>query len=68
MEDVDSLTILKFKLEDSYEFRVMDKFVEPDEAKRLDKMINESKSLSEVFGEDYEELWIKTCPIFPTRG
>lgn len=46
---------------------VMDKFDEPDEPKRLDKMMKRSDEMK-AFYSDYKQLWIKTCPIFPTRG
>lgn len=64
----DSLTILKFRIGTDYSFHVMDKFDEPDEVKRLDKMIAYSEELADIFDDEYEQLWIKTCPVFPTRG
>lgn len=67
MGEVESLTILKYKLDGNYHFHVMDKFIEPDEPKRLDEMIYFASTLALEYGERYEELWIKTCPIFPTR-
>lgn len=67
MGEVDSLTILKYKLHGNFHFHVMDKFIEADEPKRLDLMIIFAATLAEQYGEDYEEIWIKTCPIFPTR-
>lgn len=67
MGEIESLTILKYKLDGNYMFHVMDKFTEPDEPKRLDEMIYFASTLALEYGERYEELWIKTCPIFPTR-
>lgn len=67
MGEIESLTILKYKLDGNYQFHVMDKFTEPDEPKRLDEMIYFASTLAAEYGERYEELWIKTCPIFPTR-
>lgn len=66
MGEVNSLTVLKYKVGKTYRFHVMDKFDESDEPKRLDKMIKKSASLA-LLHEDYEEIWIKTCPIFATR-
>lgn len=63
----DSLTIVKFRLGDKYDYKVFDKFDEKDETKRLDLAIAYSDSMADVMGDDYEQLWIKTCPIFPTR-
>lgn len=60
----DSVTILKFKLGDDYDFKVMDKLVEPDEVLRLDKMMALSQELKLRYGDAYEQLWIKTSPIF----
>lgn len=67
MGEVESLTILKYRNGKQFDYLVMDKFDEPDEPMRLDKMIAKSNEMS-VTMVDYEELWIKTCPIFPTRG
>tara|TARA_B100001245_G_scaffold236593_1_gene228603 strand:- start:3271 stop:3474 length:204 start_codon:yes stop_codon:yes gene_type:complete len=67
MDNTDSLTVLKYKLNGSYRFHVMDKFEEPDEVKRLDRMMAYSANLSELNGELYEELWIKTCPVFEIK-
>ena len=64
----DSVAILKYKLGGVFKFHVMDKFDEPDEAKRLDKMIEYAANLAELYNPDvYEELWIKICPIFATK-
>jgi len=63
----DSVTILKYRIGTAFRYHVMDKFDEPDEAKRLDRMIAYAATLAELNGDKYEELWIKTCPIFPTR-
>lgn len=59
----DSVTILKYKLASEYKFHVMDKFDEPDEVLRLDKMIEWSEGMAKDFNS-YEQLWIKTSPIF----
>lgn len=67
MGEIESLTILKYKLNGEFKFHVMDKFDEADEPDRLDKMIEYAAHLQALFGDSYEELWIKTCPIFPTR-
>ena len=67
MGETESLTILKYKLDGNYMFHVMDKFIEADEPARLDLMILFAAGLAEEYGDRYEELWIKTCPIFPTR-
>lgn len=67
MGESESLTILKYKLDGNYQFHVMDKFIEADEPKRLDLMIIFAADLASFYGDRYEELWIKTCPIFPTR-
>jgi hypothetical protein len=60
----DSLTILKYKLDDQYEFHVMDKFDYPDEVERLDAMVQHSVTLRSTYGARYKQLWIKTCPVF----
>jgi len=66
----DSVTILKYRVGRGvlaeYRFYVMDKFDEPDEPARLDKMMQYSDRLKAMYKE-YEQLWIKTCPIFPTK-
>lgn len=67
LQEFDSITVLKYRLGASFRYHVMDSFEEPDEPTRLDKMIAYSATLAELNGEKYEELWIKTCPIFPTR-
>jgi hypothetical protein len=67
MGEIESLTILKYALDGTFLFHVMDKFDEPDEPTRLDKMIQFAATLEAVHGEAYTEVWIKTCPIFPTR-
>lgn len=61
----DSVTILKYKLAGEYGFHVIDKFDEPDEPTRLDKMMEWSDSMANDFNT-YQQLWIKTCPIFAT--
>lgn len=61
-----NITILKYRIDDQYFFHVMDKFNEPDEVERLQKMINWSNSKSyecQINGQKYEQLWIKTTPI-----
>lgn len=63
----DSVTILKYRVGEVYNFAVYDKFDERDEAKRLDLMIELSRSMQEFYGDRYEQLWIKTCPIFAIR-
>lgn len=63
----DSVTILKYKLNGDFKFHVMDKFDGEVEANRLDRMIEYSYGLEKIYGELYQELWIKTCPIFATR-
>lgn len=63
----DSVTILKYKLNGHYKFHVMDKFDGEVEANRLDRMIEFSAVMADLHGDAYEELWIKTCPIFATR-
>lgn len=63
----DSVTILKYKLNGAFRFHVMDKFDEEDEVKRLDRMVDYAATLAQLNGDKYEELWIKTCPIFATR-
>lgn len=67
MGETESLTILKYRVGKAHLFHVMDKFDEEDEPKRLDRMIEFSNNMAKIHGEDYEQLWIKTCPIFPTR-
>lgn len=67
MGETESLTILKYRIGAKFCFHVMDKFDEPDEPKRLDRMIAFSATMADLHGEAYEEIWIKTCPIFPTR-
>lgn len=63
----DSLTICKYRIGNRFCFHVMDKFDEPDEPKRLDKMIAWSATMADLRGKAYEELWVKTCPIFATK-
>lgn len=58
-----NVTIMKYKTPNNeYKFEVMDKFNEPDEAVRLDKMLALSREL-EAEGELSECLWIKNTPI-----
>lgn len=66
-DDTETLTICKYKIGGKFCFHVMDKFDEPDEPARLDRMIAWSSTMAELKGDAYEELWIKTCPIFATR-
>lgn len=57
-----SVTIMKYKSPDGvYDFKCLDKWNEPDEVARLDKMLIEKKKLLDL---GYEVLWIKTLPIF----
>lgn len=63
-DDTDTLTVLKYCVLGVYNFQVMDKFNEPDEAKRLDKMIEYSRTMESVHGKEYQQLWIKTLPLF----
>lgn len=57
-----TVTIMKFKSPDGvYDFKCLDRFNEPDEAKRLDQMI---QLQNELVTQGYEVLWIKTLPIF----
>ena len=61
-----NITILKYRIDDQYFFHVMDKFNEPDEVERLEKMIHWSKRKSyecQISGQEYQQLWIKTTPI-----
>ena len=67
LEEFDSLTVLKYTLNGGFHYHVMDKFEEPDEPARLDRMIEFSKNMALINGKGYKELWIKTCPIFPTK-
>lgn len=63
---VENVTILKYSFSENgqikYAFKVLDKFDEPDEAKRLDLMIKKSKDLEAVL-KDYKQLWIKNTVI-----
>lgn len=59
------LTVLKYLIGESYQFYVLDKFDEPDEAKRLDRAIEHSnnlRDLAEREGLEYKQIWIKTVP------
>ena len=46
-----------------YKFEVLDKFDEPDEAKRFDEMLLKQDLLQNQLGVEVEVLWIKTTPI-----
>jgi len=63
---VENVTILKYSFNENgqtrYAFEVLDKFDEPDEAKRLDLMIKKSKDLESTL-KDYKQLWIKNTVI-----
>lgn len=63
---VENVTILKYSFSENgqvkYAFEVLDKFDEPDEAKRLDLMIKKSKDLEATL-KDYKQLWIKNTVI-----
>lgn len=63
----DSVAILKYKINGNFHFHVMDKFDEPDEVKRLERMMGFGAAMADIHGESYEELWIKICPIFATK-
>jgi hypothetical protein len=63
----DSLTIVKYALKGDYMFRVFDRFDAEDEPERLDIAIAWSQTMQDTHFGAYKELWIKTCPIFPTR-
>jgi hypothetical protein len=71
--DVDSLTVLKYRNGKSYQFLVMDKFQRDlngnlmTEEDRLDYMIATSAAMS-LNMVDYEQIWVKTCAVFPIRG
>ena len=61
-----NITIMKYRLGNSYYFEVLDKYDEPDEAIRLDEMITKSFDLARQAhkeGIDYEQLWIKSTVI-----
>ncbi len=63
---VENVTILKYSFSENdrtkYAFEILDKFDEPDEAKRLDLMIKKSKDLESTL-KDYRQLWIKNTVI-----
>lgn len=54
---------MKYRINNEYFFKVLDKFDIKDEVERLDKMIEISKQL-EKENEDYEQLWIKETVLF----
>ena len=57
-----NVTIMKYLSTDGeYKFKVLDKFNEQDEVKRLEKMISLSAKLKKE-GELKKQLWIKTVP------
>ena len=58
-----TVTIMKYRINNEYFFKVLDKFDIKDEVKRLDKMIEISKQL-EKENKDYEQLWIKETVLF----
>nr|DAX87212.1 MAG TPA: hypothetical protein [Bacteriophage sp.] len=58
-----TVTIMKYRINNEYFFKVLDKFDIKDEVERLDKMIEISKQL-EKENEDYEQLWIKETVLF----
>ena len=58
-----TVTIMKYRINNEYFFKVLDKFDIPDEVERLDKMIEISKQL-EKENKDYEQLWIKETVLF----
>lgn len=59
-----SMTVMKYRIGSRYEFVVTDRFDEPDEAKRLDNMIALSEDMSRIHRGSFEQLWIKTVPMF----
>ncbi len=58
-----TVTIMKYRINNKYFFKVLDKFDIPDEVERLDEMIRISKELASQH-EDYEQLWIKETVLF----
>lgn len=58
-----TVTIMKYRINNEYFFKVLDKFDIKDEVERLDKMIEISKQL-EKENKDYEQLWIKETVLF----
>ena len=60
---VENVTIMKYRTPNNqYKFEVLDKFDEPDEVKRFDKMLEKSKQLKEE-NKLVEQLWIKNTVI-----
>lgn len=58
-----TVTIMKYRINNEYFFKVLDKFDIKDEVERLYKMIEISKQL-ETENKDYEQLWIKETVLF----
>ena len=58
-----TVRIVKYRINNEYFFKVLDKFHIPDEVERLDEMIRISKELASQY-EDYEQLWIKETVLF----
>ena len=61
-----NVTIAKYQVGDEFFFHVMDKFDEPDEVERLQKMMNWLITVDLYCsnrGINYRQLWIKTTPI-----
>ncbi len=58
-----TITLMKYRVGSLYGYKVFDKFDEPDEALRLDKMMLASIELQSQFGDEYEQLWIKNTVI-----
>ena len=58
-----TVTIMKYRINNEYFFKILDKFDIKDEVERLDKMIEISKQL-EKENKDYEQLWIKETVLF----
>ena len=58
-----TVTIMKYRINNEYFFKVLDKFDIEDEVERLDKMIEISKQL-EKENKNYEQLWIKETVLF----
>lgn len=61
-----NVTIAKYQVGDEFFFHVMDKFDEPDEVERLQKMMNWLSTVESDCrnrGINYKQLWVKTTPI-----
>lgn len=60
---VHNITIMKYRIGNEYYFKVLDKFDEPDEVRRLDMMIAYGDKLASKYSTDYEQLWVKNSVI-----